>query len=371
MTNKILVLLLLGYSLPGISWASTLPPQTLPLLPTPHVQVTPARPLKFPNALGSHPQFPLEWWYVTGHLQSAEGSRLGFQLTFFRLRPPKVWANPSAFNPSQIYFAQAAISDPQIGHLLTAQQASTGSLGLGGASKDQTDVWLGHWRLQQRGSTYLAQVQGQQFSFQLQLQPTQPPLLEGPLGVSQKGPNPHNASYYYSIPQLRVRGNLQRDGRTVEVHGSAWLDHEWSKAYLPKNAVGWDWLGINLKDGGALMLFQMRNKEQQPLWLAGTWRHANGQVQYLHGSEIRWQALHHWRSPSTGIRYPIRWQIQIPGLRFVIQPLMQDQEFQAQESTGNTYWEGAVDIRERGKSLGSGYLELTGYGGQLQMGSGG
>ncbi|WP_308388809.1 lipocalin-like domain-containing protein [Acidithiobacillus sp. AMEEHan] len=367
MTSKLLAFFLCV--LPGLGLAAV-PPLRLPLLPTPKVEVSPKQPLQFPNAYGSHPQFPLEWWYVTGQLHTAAGATLGFQITFFRLRPPQVWDNPSAFNPRQIYFAQAAISDPHLGHLLTAQRIARGGMGLAGAKKDVTDVWIGDWRLRQLGNNYRAQMRSRDFSYDLDLQSTQAPLLEGPDGVSQKGPNPKNASYYYSIPQLRVRGTLQLEGKKEAVQGTAWLDHEWSAAYLPKQAVGWDWIGINLANGGALMLFQMRKADGHALWLEGTWRHADGRVQYLHGEQITLQPLQFWQSPKTGNRYPIAWKVQIPGLQFTLQPLMPNQEFVATRSTGSIYWEGAVRAVDDGKDIGSGYLELTGYGGRLQMGLG-
>ncbi|MBU2754300.1 carotenoid 1,2-hydratase [Acidithiobacillus sp. CV18-2] len=371
MMNKRLILpTVIAFGLPQLS-AAALPPTALSRLPTPSVQVSAKHPLRFPNAFGSHPQYPLEWWYITGHLQSQSGHPLGFQITFFRLRPPQVWDNPSAFNPRQIYFAQAAISDPRIGHLLTAQRIARAGMGLAGAKKDVTEVWIDHWSLRQKGAEYQARIDAQSIAYDLHFQTTQPPLLEGPDGVSQKGPDPADASYYYSIPQLRVTGSVHIDGKVQQVQGKAWLDHEWSAAYLPKQAVGWDWMGINLANGGALMLFQMRKADGRALWLEGTWRHADGRVQYLHGQQITLQPLRFWQSPETGNRYPVAWRVQIPGLQFTLQPLMNNQEFVATRSTGGVYWEGAVRAIGAGaRPLGSGYLELTGYGGRLQMGLG-
>jgi len=370
MNKRLILPTIIALGLPHLA-AAALPPTALPRLPTPPVQVSVNHPLRFPNAFGSHPQYPLEWWYITGHLQSQSGQPLGFQITFFRLLPAQVWDNPSAFNPRQIYFAQAAISDPRIGHLLTAQRIARAGMGLAGAKKDVTEVWIDHWSLRQKGAKYRARIDAQSIAYDLHFQATQPPLLEGPDGVSQKGPDPANASYYYSIPQLRVAGSVQIDGKVQRVQGKAWLDHEWSTAYLPKQAVGWDWMGINLANGGALMLFQMRKADGRALWLEGTWRHANGRVQYLHGTQISLQPLRFWQSPKTGNRYPVAWRVQIPGLQFTLQPLMNDQEFEATRSTGSVYWEGAVRaIGEDARPLGSGYLELTGYGGRLQMGLG-
>lgn len=361
------LMLLTGFLLAAQSVASPLPPEPLPLAKTPQVKISPAQPMRFPNAYGSHPEFPLEWWYVTGHLHDDSGQTYGFQVTFFRVRPTKVWDNPSAFNPRQLIFAQAAIADPRIGHLLTAQSSATTALGLAGAARDRTQVWLDSWRLQQDGDGYRTQVDSRHFSLSLQLQTAVKPLLEGPDGVSQKGPDPQNASYYYSLPQLRVRGQLRLQGQEHRVEGHAWLDHEWSDAYLPKGAVGWDWLGLNLDDGGALMLFRMRAANGKTLWLAGTWRHADGRVEYLPASAIHMQPTQFWTSASTGARYPIAWKIRAGSLEFALRPLMADQQFRALASTGTTYWEGAVTAWQKDRQVGSGYLELTGYAKALQL----
>ncbi|AEK58892.1 lipocalin-like domain-containing protein [Acidithiobacillus caldus] len=361
------LLLSAGFLLAPSSMASPLPPPHLPVEKTPKVAVTTAQPMRFPNAYGSHPDFPLEWWYVTGHLHDASGQTYGFQVTFFRVRPAKVWDNPSAFNPRQLIFAQAAIADPHIGHLLTAQRSATTAMDLAGAAQDRTRVWLDSWRLQQDGKDYETNIHSRHFHLNLRLEATQAALLEGPDGVSQKGPDPANASYYYSLPQLRVRGRLQINGRDHRVRGRAWLDHEWSAAYLPKGAVGWDWLGLNLDDGGAVMLFRMRAGDGKALWLAGTWRHADGRVDYLPASAIHMRPTQFWTSPSSGAPYPIAWAIRAGPLEFHLQPLMADQQFRALASTGTTYWEGAVTAWQKGRRLGSGYLELTGYAKALQL----
>ncbi len=340
----------------------------MPLQPTPDVKVTPQYPMQFPNALGSHPDFPIEWWYVTGWLQSASEKPLGFQITFFRVRPPKVWANPSAFNPRELLFAEAALSDPRIGHLLTAQRAARAGLGLAGADQDHTNVWIRHWHLRQRGRDYEARINGNKIRYRLQFTPTQPALPEGPQGISQKGPDPKNASYYYSLPHLKVSGTVAIKGQQEQVRGEAWLDHEWSAAYLPKKAVGWDWLGINLQDGGALMVFMMRRADGAPFWLAATERNAQGQVHDIPAKDIRMQSTDWWRSPQTGTRYPVRWQIQVGSLHFAIVPLMDNQEFDASRSSGTVYWEGAVRAMMGRQIVGKGYLELTGYGGRLALG---
>jgi predicted secreted hydrolase len=123
------------------------------------------------------------------------------------------------------------------------------------------------------------QMQSPQFSWDLTLTPSQPLLLQGDNGYSRKGHGPELASYYVSWPQLQVAGGtLLRDGRRQAVSGRAWFDHEWSTTLLGDRAVGWDWLGINLADGGALMAFRMRDAAGETLFAHAAWRDAAGRL---------------------------------------------------------------------------------------------
>jgi len=323
--------------------------------------VVPGYKMEFPRDGGSHPDFRIEWWYVTGWLNPAGKQPLGFQVTFFRGRPTLRQDNPSAFTPRQIIFAHAALSDPGVGQLMRAQRAARAVFELAGAARDETRVWIDDWVLEYRQGGYRARIQDSELQFELALKPSQPPLLQGEGGLSRKGPARESASYYYSEPHLQVTGTASHDGRALPVTGSAWLDHEWSSSYLPEQAAGWDWIGINLADGGALMAFRMRRKGGGVLWSGGTLRRADGSVQVFTPSDIRFTPRREWRSARTGTRYPVAWIVRAGDLELAIQPLMDDQENDTRTSTGTIYWEGAVRAYRSGAVAGRGYLELTGY----------
>ncbi len=204
-------------------------------------------------------------------------------------------------------------------------------------------------------------IAADEFALRLELAPTQPPLLNGEDGVSRKGSAPQAASYYYSLPHLAVRGSIARDGRSDEVHGEAWLDHEWSSEYLESGAVGWDWIGINFDDGAALMAFEIRGANHEPRWAGGTLRTADGAVQVFAPEQVRFVPVRNWQSPRTGTRYPVEWHVQAGTRGLDLKPLMDDQENDTRLSTGAVYWEGAVRADEAGHPVGRGYLELTGY----------
>jgi predicted secreted hydrolase len=323
--------------------------------------------LSFPEDLGSHPQFRTEWWYVTGWLDSAGGESLGFQITFFRTKPDIDANNPSSFTPRQIIVAHCALSDPKRGTLWQDQKIRRAALGLAGATQSDTHVWIDRWSLQHEAQTYIAKIAAEDFSFDLVLSETQPMLMNGEGGVSRKGPQPQAASYYYSLPHLRVAGIISRQGRPSRVSGEAWFDHEWSSEYLDPQAAGWDWIGINLQDGGALMAFQIRGLDGKPRWAGGTIRTGAGVPRILRPEDVEFRAERRWTSPRTGISYPVAWTIRADGRELSLAPLFDDQENDTRLSTGAIYWEGAVRAFDKNSQVGRGYLELTGYGERLRL----
>jgi predicted secreted hydrolase len=326
-------------------------------------QVTAAEAAETPYAA----EFRIEWWYVTGWLTTRRGESLGFQVTFFRTKPAIDDANPSAFAPKQLLVAHCAISDPKRGRLWQDQRIRRAGLGLAEAREGDTDVWIDDWSLKRVEGNYAARIDADGFTLDLQLEPTQAVLLNGAGGVSRKGPAAEAASYYYSLPHLKVSGSIRRDGRADDVSGEAWFDHEWSSEYLDAEAVGWDWIGINLDDGAALMAFRIRGLRGATRWLGGTLRSADGKVSILQPADVSFRALRDWVSPRTGIEYPVAWHVRAGSLDFDLQPLLDDQENDTRLSTGAIYWEGAVSAFTDGRLRGRGYLELTGYGERLKL----
>ncbi|MFL6617009.1 MAG: lipocalin family protein, partial [Povalibacter sp.] len=205
--------------------------------------------------------------------------------------------------------------------------------------------------------------------FDLSLQVQQPPLLNGRSGFSQKSADAANASYYYSVPQLQVSGTVVVGKERVAVTGTAWLDHEWSTAFLDPRAQGWDWIGLNLDDGGALMASRIRRADGTALWSFASLRESSdAATQTFEGDAITWTPGRSWRSVRTGITYPVEWSVQVGGRSIRLVPLMDDQESDTRSSTGTIYWEGAVRALDyRNQAIGRGYLELTGYGARLKM----
>jgi predicted secreted hydrolase len=326
-----------------------------------YAQVQSGVELQFPRDHGSHPQFRTEWWYLTGWVSDESGRDSGIQITFFRNRPRVAEDNPSRFAPRQLLFAHAALADAGTGRLLHDQRAARAGFGLAEAQQGRTEVAIDDWTLRQSADGYSARIAAREFDYALEFRLTQPVLLQGVRGLSRKGPEAAQASFYYSQPHLAVSGSITLGGEKRVVRGEAWLDHEWSSEYLAPQAQGWDWIGLNLADGGALMAFRIRDKQGGTLWAGGSRRAADGSVRVLDPGEVSFQALRRWRSPRTQTEYPVALRVRAGDLDFELVPMMDDQELDSRASTGTIYWEGAVSARTGDKPLGRGYLELTGY----------
>ena len=329
--------------------------------------VTPGRSFAFPVDHGAHPDYRTEWWYVTGTVKADDGRDLGFQVTFFRVKPGIDSANPSAFAAHQIMFAHVAVSDGRTGHLLHDSRAARAGFGIAGARLGDGDVNIRDWRLVRLiNGVWRTRVAARGFTLDLTLQPTQPPLLQGEGGYSRKGPNPAEASYYYSVPQMVASGQIKIGDAAHSVVGKAWLDREWSSNYLNPLAVGWDWTGLNFDDGGALMLFRIRRADATNLWVGGSYRDRAGRVTVMTHRDVAFRTVRRWRSARTGALYPVAQSITVrlpTGIRTLsLTPLFDDQEIDARRSGLPVYWEGRV------KAPGAtGYLELTGYVAPLKM----
>jgi predicted secreted hydrolase len=326
------------------------------------------RPLQFPQDHGAHLPYRTEWWYITGWLGQGDAA-IGFQVTFFRSRTRHPDQNPSRFAPRQLMFAHVALAVPSIGRLLHADRAARAGPGLMSVSGQDTDVRMGDWRLQRqprpKGDHYLAQMMTETFGLSFEASTQRPPVLRGNGGYSAKGPGSTLASFYYSRPHLDVQATVRVAGKEQSMRGLAWLDHEWSSSLLMPQAVGWDWIGINLFDGTSLMAFRIRDAQGNTLWRHVDWRDVNGRVIRQSYDNGEWRPSQQWRSPRSLIEYPVSFALRFYGQDYDVVPLMLDQEIDARASTGGFYWEGAVSLMRNGVPIGRGYLELTGYGERL------
>ncbi|MEY2893459.1 MAG: hypothetical protein RJA98_3367 [Pseudomonadota bacterium] len=367
--------LMLGGLLPACASALAAPAD-------PGLQALVPRALTFPRDHGSHPGARTEWWYLTGTLHAADAPDStatstapshGFQVTFFRSRTGAQSA--SAFAPSQLILAHAALTDVGAQRQWSDQRLARAGFGIAQASEADTAVRLRDWQLQRlphndglsRYQTRIASEAGG-FAFDFALQATQTLLLQGEQGWSRKGPQAAQASHYVSEPQLALHGTLTQRGRApFKVRGRAWLDHEWSNSVLDPQAVGWDWIGINLHDGSALTAFQLRRTDGSALWAGGSHRSASGEQRSFGPSEVQFTPGRRWTSPVTRASYPVAWTVRTPLGTHRVQALLDAQELGA-HAAGTVYWEGVSALQDAAsRTVGHGYLEMTGYAAPLAL----
>jgi predicted secreted hydrolase len=333
------------------------------------------RPLRFSRDHGAHLANRMEWWYLTGWLGEAARPAYGMQLTFFRLRTGLAPGPGGRFAPRHLLLAHVALTDLAAGRHRHAQRVARWNAdptaAAAAAALDDTRVHIGDWSLRRTAGRLLAEVGLDDATrLQLTLNPTQDLVLQGDRGFSRKGPQESHASHYYSQPQLTLDARWrQPDGRSRPLSGQGWLDHEWSDDLMPGDAVGWDWLGINLFDGSALTVFRLRRADGSSLWGGGSWRSPDGRTRIFEPDEVAFVPGRRWTSPTSGAAYPVEWALQTAAGRFKLRALLDAQELDARASTGLLYWEGLSELLDPGgRRLGLGYLEMTGYAGRMALG---
>jgi predicted secreted hydrolase len=333
-------------------------------------QVLEPRIWTFPRDHGAHPQYRTEWWYFTGNLVDEAGSRYGYQLTFFRRgirsRIPK---QASPWEIRDLYLEHFAITDVSKNRFRSTEQISRAGPGLAGARTGGMDVWLLSGSAKMKGSLIFLEARSSGMELRLDLTPRKPVVLHGQNGFSRKGPGKGQASYYASFTDLETRGFLKTPSTSsrIAVRGQSWFDHEFGSNQLSESQEGWDWFGLHLSDRRDLMIYLLRLKDGsiEPA-SSGTLVEQDGAARHLILAEISVSVLDRWKSPRSGGEYPSRWRIRIPseGIDLTVEPMIPDQELNTLNSTGITYWEGAV--AGKGTSAGKavsceGYVELTGY----------
>ena len=321
----------------------------------------------FPRDHGAHPGFRTEWWYMTGRLLVGE-REFGFQVTFFRSRVDATQSMQSRFAAKQLVFAHAAITNVAGKKLWHDQRIAREGFDVVEAAQDDLRVRLRDWSFTRSAQgNYVARIAARDFAIDLECAPTQAVLLQGRQGLSRKGPQPEDASYYYSHPQLAAHGAITLQGKRVEVQGRAWLDHEWSEKLLDPSAVGWDWIGMNLDDGSALTAFRLRQPDGSPLWDGGSFRPANGSPYIFTQGEVLFSLRRRWTSPRSNTSYPVEWVVRTPADFYTVSAVIDDQELDSRASTGAIYWEGLARLADsNGRQVGHGYLEMTGYSKRLR-----
>jgi predicted secreted hydrolase len=321
------------------------------------------KPLTFPADHGPHPEYRIEWWYLTANLTDAEGARYGVQWTLFRqaMAPAdrgEGWAS------RQIWMGHAALTSA--GTHRFAERFARGGVGQAGVEAAPFDAWIDNWQIKSLAddaASHLLPLQvlaplqvtasAADFSYALRLDGNRPVVLQGDAGYSRKSER-DQASWYYSQPYLRVTGSIVLDGKAVDVTGQAWIDREWSSQPLASDQIGWDWFSLHLERGEKLMLFRLRHADGKH-FLAGNWIGSDGRSQPLDPHDIVMTPTAQTRVAGRDV--PTAWRIAIPSRKLAIATVPLNP--QSWMDTRFKYWEGPISVS--GSHSGVGYLEMTGY----------
>ncbi len=319
--------------------------------------VVPGRMLIFPADHGPHPEYRIEWWYVTANLLDSSGASYGAQWTLFRqaMAPGaelEGWAN------QQIWMGHAAVTSADTHHY--SETFARGGVGQAGVDAKPFLAWIDSWEmhgLDGVSDTAIApldlKASGADFSYALRLDSNRPLVLQGDGGYSKKSER-GQASYYFSQPYFKATGILTIDNKPVQVTGLAWMDREWSSQPLASDQTGWDWFSLHLDSAEKLMLFRLRQKDGQN-YFSGNWIGADGKSAQISPADIGMTPTA--STEVAGRTVPTQWSIAIPsrGLRIETAPL----NARSWMGTSFPYWEGPIGFR--GSHSGVGYLEMTGY----------
>jgi len=316
-------------------------------------QVVPGRAIVFPADHGPHPEFRVEWWYVTANLSDANGASYGVQWTLFRqaVRPggaDEGWAT------QQLWMGHVAVTSAATHRF--AEKFARGGVGQADARAAPFSAWVDNWTLRSISQDFAPlelTATAKDFSYALKLESDLPVVLQGDAGFSRKSEQ-GQASYYYSQPYLRVSGTITIDGKSIAVSGQGWIDREWSSQPLGADQTGWDWFSLHLDGGDKLMLFRLRHAGGKHFF-AGNWISRDGHSKPLDPKDIVLTPVATTR--VAGREMATTWDIEVPsrGVKVRSVPL-NPQSFM---DTRFKYWEGPIKVS--GSNPGIGYLEMTGY----------
>lgn len=334
-------------------------------------KVTDRKDFVFPDDHGAHPEYLTEWWYYTGNLFTEDGRHFGYQLTFFRRAIADQFVDTSTSNwaSNQIYLAHFAVTDIASNQHHVYDQISRGSAGLAGTSVDPLfSIWLKDWEIVQLSNNVFQMNAGlDDVEINLILTDIKGIIFHGDEGLSQKGSEIGNASYYFSQTRMETTGMIRIFDEEFDVNGFSWMDHEFGTSTLGSDQIGWDWFSIQLDNQTEIMLFQIRQEDGSISdFSSGTIILKDGNTENLDVNDFEIEVLDTWQN-SDQITYPNKWEINIEhkNLKMKITPVMNDQEM----NLFFRYWEGAVRINgtlDGEEITGFGYIELTGYAQSMQ-----
>ncbi len=316
--------------------------------------VLPNTSVMLPQDFKLHPEYQHEWWHYFANVVSEEGVEYGVQWSFFRVasdeRETRGWQSP------QIYIAHIVITSND--KIWKQQRIARGGIGQAGMMQKPFKIWLDNWHWQSLGRTPFPgrlDVETDEFSVHLANYAAGPYVLNGDRGYQAKHDLLPVASYSVGAPFVRVKGQLEIEGKLTRIEGNAWLSKEWGSGLLAEGQQGWDLFSLRLDSGSTLMVNQYRHVSQ-PAYTFGTLANKKGDVIILTEKDIQ-MLPKSLKKLNNGRKVPLQWTINVPkyGISLETEVMRKEQWL----PFAIPYWEGPVHATGTHKA--KGLMQLTGY----------
>ena len=170
-------------------------------------------------------------------------------------------------------------------------------------------------------------------------------------------------SYYYIAPNMPFTGKIGFNGKTVDVKGNVWLEHQWGNIKnLNQENCGWRWFSFRFTDG-RMMAFRhwVTPPDNMPVHERNHYCmiHPDGRIEYgFPNREMRFTPTRSWTVPGVDYQWNPEGLMETPFGNFFLKSLVDDSVFVSK--TGMTFWEGPMAMLENnsaGKQIGMAYVE--------------
>jgi len=282
--------------------------------------------VQLPQDHYGHPSSQIEWWYFSALVNDASGTRYSVFFTLF-----------SGFG---FLVPVAQVVNLDTGAVVGHSEA----FALGAPGTSALDVNAAGSRLdyQPATDTWSFAVSSWGLDVSLTQQPEKPYVLHGG-GTGVIRQSVAGISHYYSATRMKASGTLTVGGRTADLTGESWFDHQWGNYAFDPRAFNWDWFSCRFDDRTELMGYQFLDRRTgRPLpWLAtGTFVAADGDATAIDGFEATHddQVL-----TAAGHTWPLDWQLHAssPQLSESVKALFPDQL--VRNAILPTFWEGVAE----------------------------
>ncbi len=172
--------------------------------------------------------------------------------------------------------------------------------------------------------------------------------LYAPTVVSVAPPDRASSKTHSCAPSTFAYGSMKIDGKVVDVEGTLWYDRE---ELLSGDSPAWDWASIRLDNGLRLYVYALDGSRPYAVSIDDVTlepKRYDDVVVVEHDSYLS----------GTGRLYATDIEVRVAGYgTFFLRPWFEEQEI---VNSITPYYEGVCDVLERGRRVGSAFVEYVG-----------